>query len=150
MIAGPPPSGYADAMGTLPADDIAHTIQAAITPVFLLAGIGSLLNVVAQRLGRTVDRARVLEARFPDLDGDAHDQAVWECLVIGALFVSELFGFGYARTMAVAFAVAMSLLIAGLAVFLLEVRLALLSVRVRVELLEHPDRSKRRWVERWR
>jgi len=50
----------------LPAiSSIAQTIQLAIAPVFLLAGIGSILNVLAGRLARVVDRSRVLEERTP-------------------------------------------------------------------------------------
>ena len=37
---------------------IAHQIQMAVAPVFLLAGIGAFLNVMAQRLARTVERDR--------------------------------------------------------------------------------------------
>ena len=35
---------------------IAHQIQLAVAPVFLLAGIGSILNVLAGRLARVVER----------------------------------------------------------------------------------------------
>ncbi len=45
-----------------PVDSIAHNIQLAVAPVFLLTGIGSILNVLAARLGRVVDRARRVEA----------------------------------------------------------------------------------------
>ena len=41
-------------------EDIARTIQLAIAPVFLLAGIGAFLNVIAGRLNRVVDRSRFL------------------------------------------------------------------------------------------
>ena len=43
--------------------DIAHTIQLAVAPVFMLAGIGSFLNVLTGRLDRVVDRARFLAER---------------------------------------------------------------------------------------
>lgn len=56
--------------------DIAHTIQIAIPPVFMLAGIGSPLGVVVHRLGRVVDRARVIEAELADLPAAEHDRAV--------------------------------------------------------------------------
>src|SRR6202044_401655 len=36
-------------------DDIAHVIQVALTPVFLLSGIGALLNVFNARLARVSD-----------------------------------------------------------------------------------------------
>jgi hypothetical protein len=37
-------------------DTIAHVIQVALTPVFLLSGIAALLNVFSTRLGRVSDR----------------------------------------------------------------------------------------------
>jgi hypothetical protein len=37
-------------------DTVAHVIQVALTPVFLLSGIASLLSVLATRLGRVADR----------------------------------------------------------------------------------------------
>ncbi|MFV0276487.1 MAG: DUF2721 domain-containing protein, partial [Parahaliea sp.] len=42
---------------------LASVIQVAVTPVFLLAGIAGFLNVMSGRLGRIVDRARVVEVR---------------------------------------------------------------------------------------
>ena len=47
----------------LPVSTIAHLIQLAIAPVFLLAGIAGILNVLAQRLSRVVDRGRGLERK---------------------------------------------------------------------------------------
>ena len=41
--------------------EVAHTIQLAVAPIFLLAGVGAFLNVCAGRLSRIVDRARSLE-----------------------------------------------------------------------------------------
>src|SRR5947208_16843548 len=54
---------YTSAMG-----DIAHVIQLAIAPVFLLTAVGTLLNVLVNRLGRSVDRRRSLVAALPSLD----------------------------------------------------------------------------------
>ena len=39
---------------------VAHVIQLAVAPVFLLTGIGAILSVLTGRLGRLVDRFRVL------------------------------------------------------------------------------------------
>src|SRR5690348_7658942 len=47
-----------------PISAIAHVIQLAIAPVFLISGVATLLSVLANRLGRIVDRARVLEAKL--------------------------------------------------------------------------------------
>lgn len=44
--------------------DISHVIQISVAPVFLLAGIGSILGVMATRLARIIDSARLLEGRL--------------------------------------------------------------------------------------
>jgi hypothetical protein len=41
-------------------DDVAHAIQLSLTPVFLLTGIAGILNVMAGRLARIIDRGRRL------------------------------------------------------------------------------------------
>ena len=45
-------------------DEIAHVIQLSISPVFLLTGVGTLLNVLSGRLARIIDRVRVLEQQL--------------------------------------------------------------------------------------
>jgi len=42
--------------GATPLDTVAHIIQLALTPIFLLSGIAALLNVFATRLARVADR----------------------------------------------------------------------------------------------
>src|SRR5882724_9386832 len=59
---------------------IAHVIQLAIAPVFLISGMATLLSVLANRLGRIVDRARVLEAQLETLD-EAKQPRAWEELM---------------------------------------------------------------------
>lgn len=44
--------------------DVAHVIQLAVAPVFLLSGVGVTLTVLTNRLARIIDRARVLEGRL--------------------------------------------------------------------------------------
>jgi len=61
---------------------IAHQIQLAVAPVFLLAGIGAILNVMVGRLARIVDRARNLEEIHPRSTGPEHDRHVWELRII--------------------------------------------------------------------
>jgi len=141
---------------------IAQTIQLSLSPVFMLAGIAGLLNVLAGRLSRVVDRARVLEALHPSSTGPEHDRHVWElrllarriviinaalflavssavmtCTVVALLFVAELVHLRIGTTVAVAFILAMGLLIAALVAFIIEVRASLTAVHIRPELLEH-------------
>lgn len=140
---------------------IAQTIQLSVSPVFLLAGLGAMLNVIAGRLGRVVDRARALEALHPRSTGPEHDRHVWElrlldrrmavinaalflcvasailiCCVVALLFVAELINLHIGTVLALMFIVAMLLLIVGLVMFMIEVRMSLRATHVRVELLE--------------
>ncbi len=39
----------------VPLENVAHVIQVALTPVFLLSGVGTLLNVFSARLARVTD-----------------------------------------------------------------------------------------------
>jgi Protein of unknown function (DUF2721) len=55
-------------------DLVAHIIQVALTPVFLLSGIATLLNVFSTRLARVADRveqiSKELEGADPEEDLD--------------------------------------------------------------------------------
>lgn len=148
---------------------IAQTIQFAVAPVFLLAGIGAFLNVMAGRLARVVDRARLLERLHSGSTGLEHDRHVWELrvldrriaiissaiflivmsaiavsLLVALLFVAELVHLEIASTVALVFVLAMGLLILSLGLFLIEIRMALTTVRIREELLEREERERRR------
>ena len=57
---------------------IAQTIQLALAPVFVLVAIGNIMNILSQRLGRVVDRSRVLQQLHGTTSGDAHDAVVRE------------------------------------------------------------------------
>src|SRR5260370_39817755 len=50
---------------------VAHAIQLAVAPVFLLSGIGAMLAVLTNRLSRIIDRARLLESQLPTSASDA-------------------------------------------------------------------------------
>lgn len=140
---------------------VAATIQIAIAPVFLLAGIAGILNVLVGRMARVVDRARNIEKLHPVSTGAEHDRHVWElrlidrrlsiinsaialcvgsgvaiCLVVALLFGAELTHLDIGGVVAVAFIASMLLLTAGLIAFLIEVRLSIRAVHVREELLE--------------
>lgn len=128
---------------------IAHAIQLAIAPVFLLTGIAGLLNVMATRLARVIDRARHFEDVWSGLDARARVAARKEvdnlerrrrvcswsinystvaalliCLVIAALFVEEFFLTNLKWLAGTLFVAAMVALIGGLTCFLREVYLA--------------------------
>ena len=139
---------------------IAQTIQFAVAPVFLLTGIGAILNVMASRLARVVDRARALELLHPESTGSAREKYEWElrllnrrmtivnasifmivasgvavCSVVGLLFVAELAHFHIGNTVAIVFIIAMALLVMALFLFLIEIRLGLRAIRIDTNLL---------------
>lgn len=47
-----------------PLDNIAHIVQTALTPVFLLTGVATLLNTLATRLGRVSDLMQRISERL--------------------------------------------------------------------------------------
>ncbi len=132
---------------------VAQVIQAAVAPVFLLAGVGATLNVLASRIGRIIDRARIMEDRLrratPEIARDLHarlrvlsrratliNRAIALCvlsgllvsLVVAALFVSALLRIHLAAPIAVAFVIALLSLAAALLHFLREVFIATASL----------------------
>ena len=57
-------------LSQLDVTDVARAMQLALGPVFLLNGVGVLLGMLTNRLARIVDRARTVESRMPQMDGD--------------------------------------------------------------------------------
>jgi hypothetical protein len=51
------------------ADTVAHIVQVALAPVFLLSGIATLLNVFSTRLARVADRVEQLTQAIAAADG---------------------------------------------------------------------------------
>ena len=49
--------------------DISHVIQLAIAPVFLLTAVATMINAMNTRLGRIVDRRRVVQDRIDASNG---------------------------------------------------------------------------------
>ena len=124
---------------------VAHVIQLAVAPVFLLTGVGEILNVITNRLARIVDRSRVLgNARDQTNSAQKEEMAMltrrtrwihWAvslctmsalliCIVIAALFVGSVTGFDPSNTVSLLFILAMFALISGLLCFLREIFLA--------------------------
>jgi hypothetical protein len=119
---------------------IAQTIQLSLAPVFMLAAIGQILNVLAGRLARVIDRARALEERVlanegPERDRYAVSSAVMACIVIALLFIANIAKFHIGTWIALVFIVAVSLLICCLSAFMWEVRVSLRAIHVRKEIL---------------
>lgn len=121
--------------------DIAHVIQLCVAPVFLISGVSALLAVLSTRLGRTIDRARWLDASDPKTHGEllvlsqrakliyrsmllGTTCALFVCCVIFSLFVSAMLGFPISMVVAVFFLAALASLAGALVLFLREVYLA--------------------------
>ena len=140
-----------------PLTDIGHVIQLAIAPVFLLTAIATILNVLAGRLGRAVDRRRVLAAALLKLEGDiaaaareefAYEQrrikliylaitmAVFAALLVAALislaFIDPFVELDFTKLIAILFILAMVALVASLAILLREIFHAVNSPRAPV------------------
>ena len=134
---------------------IAHAIQLAIAPVFLLTGIAALLGVMANRLARIIDRARYFEQAWDKLDEAARSLAREEladlerrrhvaswainfctsaallvCIVIATLFVEAFFSANLKWFAGALFVAAMVSLIGGLGCFLREVYVSTHTVRI--------------------
>ncbi|MFN7176817.1 MAG: DUF2721 domain-containing protein [Thermaurantiacus sp.] len=152
-----------DALPALSRSALADTIQLAITPVFLLTAIGAFLAVMTTRLGRVIDRARALEDKVGAGLPDGHirkelvsldrrirlanravslsvGSALLLCLLIAFLFLWRLQPAWVApmqpnSLLPMLFIAVLALLTASLFAFLLEVRIALKTVRVSAEIL---------------
>jgi hypothetical protein len=134
---------------------IAHVIQLAVAPVFLLTAIGTLLSVLSGRLARIVDRARELVGQVESLPPDRRSAASEElrvlvrrrrlvnaaitsgttaallvCVLIAAAFVGYLIGADFSIALAVLFIGAMAALVTTLLVFLREIFIAVVSLGV--------------------
>jgi hypothetical protein len=141
---------------------IAQTIQLALAPVFVLVAIGNIMNILSQRLGRIVDRSRVLQQRHGATADAEHDLVVREIrlidrrialvgrailllvvsgLTIGVtvvlLFVEEFLHLDLQKFAAVGFILAIALLMTALWLFMRETRAATEALRIPAEYLEH-------------
>jgi hypothetical protein len=145
------------AMDGIEVVDIAHAIQLAVAPVFLLSGIGVFLGVLTNRLARIVDRARKVEESLRQaLTGSAEESrsqlqvaarrarlinvsitlstiaALLVALVVALLFASTFVPINLAGSVALLFVLAMVALVGALLSFLLEVRVAIEALRIGV------------------
>src|SRR5947208_2050104 len=137
-----------------PLGDIGHVIQLAIAPVFLLTAVGTLLAVLTSRLGRAIDRRRVLVAALPGLDAPTAATANGElgfierrvgliyaaislavlcalliCALIALAFVDAFVAINLSALVATLFVLAMLALIGSLSVFLREIFLGVNTIR---------------------
>ena len=140
---------------------IAQTIQLALAPVFVLVAIGNIMNILSTRLGRVVDRSRVLQELHGTTSGTDHDRVVREIrtvdrriamisraifslvlsgltigLCVALLFLEELLDVNLQQVAATAFMAAIGLLMFALTLFLRETRHATAVLRIPETYLE--------------
>jgi CBS domain containing-hemolysin-like protein len=141
------------------AGDVAHLIQVALTPIFLISAIGVTLNVLTSRLARIVDRARTMENELcrPDYQAGGRDlhvalgvlarrahyinvsitlitlSALFIALVVVMLFVNAFAHWELSAFIAIMFILSMLSFAAALTSFLIEVRIATTTLRIGIE-----------------
>ncbi len=142
---------------TMEISDIANAIQLALAPVFLLAGIAGMLNVMSGRLSRIIDRGRALTEK-PDVIAAYEPEALQNelsllerrrhitsnaitmftvaallvCLVIMTMFIEVLLFSQLTWIIGSLFILSTLGLVIGLMYFLREVHLSAKTVRIRV------------------
>jgi hypothetical protein len=134
--------------------EITNVIQLAVAPVFMLTAVGTIIAALNVRLGRAVDRRRVLEQGLQVRSGAQNDDAraelaqiarriryvylsivfsvlsgLFVCLLIAGAFIGAFVAMDLARTVAAMFVLAMLCLIASLLLFLREIFLAVSTPR---------------------
>jgi ABC-type uncharacterized transport system permease subunit len=139
---------------------LALAIQWAIAPVFLLTGIAGFLAVLTARLGRIIDRARLVEHRLADTETNeqrrpinAEVNVLWRriglinwairllvgaalavCSVVMSLFIGAVTSIDMGTLVAALFVMSMLLIISGLVFLLIEVSISTKRMRAGVSL----------------
>jgi len=142
--------------------DLAQIIQIVVAPVFMLTGIAGFLNVMSGRLGRIVDRARIIERRIMMLKNPTYLEmsqkelknlwrrvnlinraiglcvasALFVCGVVVCLFVGDLWQINFRNAVIALFTISLILLIFALLTFLKEVQLATRNLQMGKEFID--------------
>ncbi len=132
----------------LPIADITHVIQLSLAPAFLLVAIGNLIIILTNRLGRIIDRRRVLLNQPPEIQSDPeviqeiadlHHRRIFiyfailfavigallVCLVIAGAFIGALLNARLAEIVAGLFVLTMLFLVIAWTLFLREIYLSI-------------------------
>ena len=133
---------------------ISQIMQAAVSPVFLLTGVGALLNVLSGRLRRIIDRLRFLQRYIDITDGEDKSVMLMNrrqsivrmrlmyisiffctlaglmiCMVVAALFIGGINQFSLNAFISVLFVVCMICLIISFILLSFEIFLATKTTR---------------------
>jgi len=142
-------------------------IQLAITPVILISGMGALMLTLTNRMGRIVDRTRVLAGQVRQASTDDRQhlenqlQIMWQraqlirravtfnglsmlvaCLLVVAIFAGAMLKKDLGPLLLVLFGGSILLVIAALVAFLQDIFVSLHALRLEVERVSGPEASR--------
>jgi hypothetical protein len=145
-------------MSSISTHQLIPVLQMAVGPVILISGVGLLLLSMTNRLGRAVDRARLLVEQLrratsgdqPRLSAQLHKifqrakiirvsiamsalSVLFAAILIITLFLSALFQLETGLLIALLFIGCLLALIASLAAFLLDIQFALAALKLELE-----------------
>lgn len=137
--------------------NISTAIQLALSPVFLLTAIAGMLNVMAGRLSRIIDRGRALTEGRKGIDNASQAEihaelkylerrrhfasiaitactiaALLTCMVVGALFLESMINAPLKWVIGTLFTASTLAMVIGLTFFVREVHLATRTIRIPV------------------
>jgi hypothetical protein len=142
---------------TLQTSQLVMVLQQAVGPVVVISGVGLLLLTMTNRLGRIVDRSRLLAHQARTADGEAEEAAhiqlrilgrraqfvrwaillagicvLFIALVIITLFITALLGAEVAWLVAAFFIISMLCLVSSLVFFVRDINVSLHATAVEV------------------
>lgn len=145
--------------------ELVPILQTAIGPALLISGVGLLLLTMTNRLGRVVDRARLLVDQMEDTPYELRSRKLaqlpilWQrarqirsaiafalvsallaAVLVVVLFLSALLGIEDSRLISMLFVLCMGTLIASLVMFLREINQSLNALKVEMEEGRHKAR----------
>jgi hypothetical protein len=155
-------------MPGLSISELIPVLQTAIGPVILISGVGLLLLTMTNRLGRTIDRVRVMAVEASAVASEAHPDSrrhieaqlaiLWRrahlirlaiimaatsalcaALLIIVLFLTALLSLEDAWLLSALFILCMTLLIGSLVVFIYDINLSLNALKLEMQVHDLGD-----------
>ncbi len=138
--------------------ELVPLLQTAIGPIVLISGVGLLLLTMTNRLGRVIDRARIISGQVAGLDGPQREgkvaqlavlwrrariirlsiiltaaSALCAAILIVILFLTAVLGWDSAWLIGTLFVLGMGSLIASLLLFIQDLNLSLAALYLEIE-----------------
>jgi len=154
-------------MEVLATSSLLSVIQLAITPVILISGMGALMLTLTNRMGRIVDRTRILAGQVGSAGGSDRRhfenqlEIMWQraqlirqavtynglsmlvsCLLVVAIFAGAMLGRNLGPLLLVLFAGSIILLIASLIAFLRDINVSLHALRLEVDRVRRAEAGR--------